>query len=359
MTPAVSRRAAPATRDRAHRAARRRDRGGARDPRPHVLRDRGVAPEDAVALHRRARVEPALARDREHRPRRAPRRAALVRVALLVPDRAGLVDPLDRDRLRGDQVPQRGRDVPHRRAGLPARTDARLAQAARSSVALLSIAIPAMAYATSIVPESLAYPWFALDGAVRRPAARRTEPSVARCRRCSSPSAGLWVRSEFVALPASLVLAAAIALGRRRGPSRGIPWRRIALAGGGARRLRGPLQPARRRSTSRAGRSASTSTTTRFAQGGLAAGALAIGLGFLPVIGGIASLWLPERARDPAYRAFAAYLGASIVTLWVYTAAKSTYLVANLQPADRGAEPLLPLAAAPARDGARARCRAR
>ena len=65
-------------------------------------------------------------------------------------------------------------------------------------------------------------------------------------------------------------------------------------------------------------------------QGSLAMGALAIGLGFLPVIGGIASLWLPERAGDPAYRAFAAYLGASIVTLWIYTAAKSTYLVATL-----------------------------
>ena len=30
-------------------------------------------------------------------------------------------------------------------------------------VALLSIAIPAMAYTSSIVPESLAYPWFALE----------------------------------------------------------------------------------------------------------------------------------------------------------------------------------------------------
>ena len=67
-------------------------------------------------------------------------------------------------------------------------------------------------------------------------------------------------------------------------------------------------------------------------QGSLAAGALAIGLGFLPVIGGIASLWLPgavRRARPTARSP--AYLGASIVTLWIYTAAKSTYLVANLQ----------------------------
>ena len=69
-----------------------------------------------MALHRRARVEPALAGDRDHRARGAPRRAALVRVALLVPDRAGLVDPLDRRRLRRDQGPERGRDVPGRGA---------------------------------------------------------------------------------------------------------------------------------------------------------------------------------------------------------------------------------------------------
>ena len=51
------------------------------------------------------------------------------------------------------------------------------------------------------------------------------------------------------------------------------------------------------------------------------------------MIGGIASLWLPERFSDPAYRAFSAYLLASILALWVYTAAKSTYLLSSLQPA--------------------------
>ena len=51
------------------------------------------------------------------------------------------------------------------------------------------------------------------------------------------------------------------------------------------------------------------------------------------MIGGIASLWLPERFADPAYRAFSAYLLASILALWIYTAAKATYLLSSLRPA--------------------------
>ena len=53
--------------------------------------------------------------------------------------------------------------------------------------------------------------------------------------------------------------------------------------------------------------------------------ALAIGLGVLPAIGGLASLWVPERRNDPRWRAFAAYLGASIVTFGTYTGVKAAY----------------------------------
>jgi hypothetical protein len=60
--------------------------------------------------------------------------------------------------------------------------------------------------------------------------------------------------------------------------------------------------------------------------GFLAGGAFAIGMGILPVIGGLASLWLPERRGDPAYRAFAFYLGASIVAVSLYAASKAAYL---------------------------------
>jgi hypothetical protein len=197
------------------------------------------------------------------------------------------------------------------------------------AVALLSIAIPAMAYATSIVPEALAYLWFTAAAlfAVRllaAPSAGRAVPAV------TLAAAGLWVRSEFVALPAALALGAAIAwvAGRAAGGG-GVPWRRVALAACGLVLFAVVFDLLVVQQVQ------SWSFDQYFnhhtlREGSLAMGALAIGLGFLPLIGGIASLWLPERAADPAYRAFAAYLGASIVTLWVYTAAKATYLVSNL-----------------------------
>ena len=59
---------------------------------------RGVAAEDAVGLHRRARVDADLALDRGDGPRGAARRADLLQVALRLRDRAVLVDPLDRRR---------------------------------------------------------------------------------------------------------------------------------------------------------------------------------------------------------------------------------------------------------------------
>ena len=60
---------------------------------------------------------------------------------------------------------------------------------------------------------------------------------------------------------------------------------------------------------------------------GLEAGsALTIGLGILPVIAGLAALWLPERRTDPRWRAFAAFSGASILTFGLYTAVKAAFL---------------------------------
>ena len=79
---------------------------------------------------------------------------------------------------------------------------------------------------------------------------------------------------------------------------------------------------------------------------GLRAGlAFTVGLGILPVIGGLASLGLVERRSDPAYRAFAAYLAASIFCVCLYTAVKAAYLSTVFSTLDRGAEHDLPLAA--------------
>lgn len=192
-------------------------------------------------------------------------------------------------------------------------------------VALLSIAIPAMSYASSIVPESLAYLWFTLAAwlavrALAAPGVKTALPAVVLA------GAGVFVRLEFVVLPASLVLAAAIVWILRRGR---LSWRRVALAVAALAvfAVVFDLLVVEQLQSWSFGQYFNHDTIT---QGALGAGALAIGLGMLPVIGGIASLWLPERFREPAYRAFAIYLGASLVTLLVYTAAKAAYLVSNL-----------------------------
>ena len=44
------------------------------------------------------------------------------------------------------------------------------------------------------------------------------------------------------------------------------------------------------------------------------------------LVGGLASLWIPERRHDPGWRAFAAFTSAAIVTFWLYTAVKAAYL---------------------------------
>jgi hypothetical protein len=56
------------------------------------------------------------------------------------------------------------------------------------------------------------------------------------------------------------------------------------------------------------------------------ASALTIGLGLLPVMAGLSSLWLPERRGDPRWRAFAAYTAAAIGTFGLYTMVKVAYL---------------------------------
>ena len=105
-----------------------------------------------------------------------PRAAAtrLVRVALLVPDRAGLVDPLDLGRLHGVKYVNA---VVMCLTAVPTYLLSRMLVTRRAAVvvALLSIAIPAMGYASSIVPESLAYLWFCGRAWLAVRAARRAD----------------------------------------------------------------------------------------------------------------------------------------------------------------------------------------
>ena len=195
-------------------------------------------------------------------------------------------------------------------------------------VALLSIAIPAMAYATSIVPEPLAYLWFTTAALLAVKALARPRPwTVAGA--VLLAGGGVFVRLEFVVLPASLVLAAAATW--VIGHSEKLSWRRILLACAVLAAfgyLFNTLVVEHVQSWT-FGAYFNRHTIT---QGGLAGGALTIGLGILPVIGGIASLWLPERFGEAAYRAFAVYLGASLLTVGIYTAAKAAYLLGSLRP---------------------------
>ena len=85
----------------------------ARDGLPLALRHlprRGLEARHAVALHRRARADAALALDRRHRPRRPPRGLALAGLDLHVPQRAVVADSRRRRRLLRDQVRRRLRD---------------------------------------------------------------------------------------------------------------------------------------------------------------------------------------------------------------------------------------------------------
>jgi hypothetical protein len=213
---------------------------------------------------------------------------------------------------------------------LPAYGLARLLLPRRTAivVALLSIAIPAMSYATSIVPESLAYLWFTTAAFVAVKALARPRPwPIAAA--VLLAAGGVFVRLEFVVLPASLVLAAAVTWAI--GHSEKLSWRRILLACA-ALAVFGYLFNTLVVEHVQSWTFGAYFNRHTITQGGLAGGALTIGLGILPVIGGVASLWLPERFGESAYRAFAVYLGASLLTVGVYTAAKAAYLLGNLRP---------------------------
>ena len=196
------------------------------------------------------------------------------------------------------------------------------------AVALLSIVVPAMSYATSIVPEPLAYLWFtfAAFSAVRAlaaPSTRTVVPAVALA------AAGMFVRLEFVILPATLVVSAAVlwVVGR----SQSLSWRRVVVGCAGVA-VFGFAFNAAVVDELQGWAFASYFNHETVTQGGLAVGALAIGLGVMPIICGIASLWLPERFGDDTYRAFAVYLGSSILIVFVYTAAKAAFLFTSLRP---------------------------
>jgi len=216
-------------------------------------------------------------------------------------------------------------------AAVPSYLLARMLVPKRSAllVALLSVAIPGMFYASSIVPEVLAYPWYALASwlVVRALTTRRRLDVVLAI---VASLASLAVRSpQLVTVSLSFAFAAAwLWLTGPRGRAFRAGWTRsdtfgavVLLAGAFILVNRVVLQHVD-----------IWQVTTQYWKGrmwdlGLRAGlAFTVGMGVLPVLAALAALHLPERRDDPAYRAFRAYLAASLLTVCVYTGLKAAYL---------------------------------
>jgi hypothetical protein len=191
-----------------------------------------------------------------------------------------------------------------------------------------AICTSALYYAGFLLPEVLAYPTFALcawvsiralSGGGRRWIAAAIVLDLLATQ----------VRSELVALPAAFAIAAIVLwVVGPRGQRLRRNWSAFDYAGaillliGGAIVLNGLLSP-----HAHEWATVTQSWQGRFWSLGMqSASALAIGLGLLPLVGGLASLWIPERRHDPAWRAFAAFSAAAIVTVWTYTAVKAAYL---------------------------------
>jgi Dolichyl-phosphate-mannose-protein mannosyltransferase len=215
-------------------------------------------------------------------------------------------------------------------AAIPAFLIARMLVAQRIAfvVALCSICTTAIYYAPFLLPEVVAYPAFALCAwatisALARGGRRRF--AVAAVLDVLAP----LVRGELIVVPAAA--AAAFAIVWLAGP-RGAHLRRrwgvighvlaavlVIVAFLVLNKLFGH-------------HSHEWATVTHQWKGRLwtlgmeATSALALGLGVLPFIGGLASLWLPDRRSDPAWRAFAAFTASALVTTWTYTGVKAAYL---------------------------------
>jgi hypothetical protein len=196
-------------------------------------------------------------------------------------------------------------------------------------VAVGSVAVPAMAYATSIVSDVLAYPYYALCSwlAVR---ALRSRSRLDIALAAVAVLGGYFVRQkQFTSLPVAFVLAAAglwltgprfRAL--RRNWTRGDTIGAVVLAVGALFLFnRVVLQHVHQWQVT------SQYYKNRLVDLGLRAGlSFTIGLGALPVIAGLTSLRLPERRGDPTYRAYVAWTSAAIGTLALYTAVKAAFL---------------------------------
>jgi hypothetical protein len=216
-------------------------------------------------------------------------------------------------------------------AAFPAYALARLLVSPRLALfaATASIAVPAFVYTGLLVSEPLAYTWstLALFLAVKALATRRPGWIVVAA---GAAVVAPLVRSQLVVVPAIFALAAAWLAWRSE---RALAWRRDWTRWDRAGLAVLAVGAAIAASAVVGHRSTSWNLATRLYKdrvldyGVWAGGALAIGLGLLPVIVGLA--WLARPAgepRTPAGDAFRAVLGAGVVTFLFYAGVKGAYL---------------------------------
>ena len=196
-----------------------------------------------------------------------------------------------------------------------------------AAVALGTLCTSAYVYGPLILPEALAYPIFALCAyaSIQALAGRGRRWTVAAI---VLSLLAIGVRNQLAMALAALALAAAwLWIVGPRGQRLRAGWS-VADHIGVALLLIGVFIVLNRFASPHVQQwsAVTQSWKGRIWKLGLESGsALAIGLGVLPAIGGLASLWVPERRHDPRWRAFAAYLAASIVTFGTYTGVKAAY----------------------------------
>lgn len=196
-----------------------------------------------------------------------------------------------------------------------------------AAIAIGTLCTSAYVYAPLLQPEALAYPTFMLCAYVS------VHALAGRGRRWTVAAVllsllAIGVRQQLTMAFAALLLAAAwLWVVGPRGQRFRSGWS-VADHVGAALLLVGVFIVLNRYGSPHVGQWA---RVTQNFQGrmwrlGLESGsALAVGMAVLPVIGGLASLWVPERRFDPRWRAFAVYLAASIVTFGTYTGIKAAY----------------------------------